>query len=220
MRTIAIGDIHGCVAALAGLLDWIAPSRDDTIVTLGDYIDRGPDSRGAIERLLLLAGQCHLVPILGNHDELLLDIVAGRQESLGFWLSFGGDATLASYGVSTAQEIPENHLAFLRGCLPWYETADHLFFHAGYDPRLPLDRQPGDVLRWRSLRDDAPGPHPSGKRAVVGHTSQRSGEILDLGHLVCIDTRCYGDLWLTALDVHSGQVWQVGPRGDRRERRE
>jgi serine/threonine protein phosphatase 1 len=74
------------------------------------------------------------------------------------------------------------------------------------------------VLRWRSLREHQPGPHVSGKIAVVGHTAQKDGEILDLGHLVCIDTYVYGDGWLTALDVQSGQVWQVGQEGRPRER--
>src|SRR5262249_57711237 len=72
-RTIAIGDIHGCPDALAALIDAVAPGRDDTIVTLGDYIDRGPNSRGVLDRLLRLAGQCRLVPLLRNHEEALLD---------------------------------------------------------------------------------------------------------------------------------------------------
>src|SRR5262249_47793301 len=71
-RTIAIGDIHGCPDALAALLDAVAPGREDTVVTLGDYIDRGPDSRRVLDRLIALAGRCRLVPLLGNHEEALL----------------------------------------------------------------------------------------------------------------------------------------------------
>ena len=76
--------------------------------------------------------------------------------------------------------------------------------------------QPSEVLRWESLRDVIPGPHVSGKRAIVGHSSQKSGEVLNLGHLVCIDTYCYGGGWLTALDVHTDELWQVNRRGDLR----
>jgi serine/threonine protein phosphatase 1 len=75
----------------------------------------------------------------------------------------------------------------------------------------------GSVLRWESLRNHQPGPHYSGKPAVVGHTAQKDGEILDLGHLKCIDTYCYGGYWLTALDVLSGRIWQADPGGQLRK---
>src|SRR5262249_48275007 len=96
-RTIAIGDIHGCPDALAALIDAVAPGRDDTIVTLGDYIDRGPNSRGVLDRLLRLAGQCRLVPLLGNHEEALLDALQ-EKDALRRWLTLGGAGTLRSYG--------------------------------------------------------------------------------------------------------------------------
>src|SRR4051794_17347253 len=96
-RTIAIGDIHGCSAALDALLDAIAPGPQDTLVTLGDHIDRGPDSRGVIDRLLALAYGCRLVPLLGNHEELLLAALRDRV-ALRRWLTCGGVETLRSYG--------------------------------------------------------------------------------------------------------------------------
>ena len=76
-RTIAIGDIHGCSAALDALLKTIRPRPEDRIVTLGDYINRGPDSRGVIERLIELKDRCRLVPLLGNHDQMLLEARSG-----------------------------------------------------------------------------------------------------------------------------------------------
>ena len=93
-RLIAIGDIHGCLAALRTILDAIAPGSDDTIVTLGDYIDRGPDSRGTIDSLIHLQSSCRLVPLLGNHDVMLIDILNGQPDLLPDWLLFGGNATL------------------------------------------------------------------------------------------------------------------------------
>ena len=76
--TIAIGDIHGCSAALDALLDAIRPRPEDTIVTLGDYINRGPDSRGVLDRLIDLGRRCRLVPLLGNHDQMLLEARSGQ----------------------------------------------------------------------------------------------------------------------------------------------
>ena len=216
-RIIAIGDVHGCSAALDAVLGAIDPRPSDTIVMLGDYIDRGPDTRGVIDRLIMLRGFCRLIPLLGNHDEMLLDILALRLCLLADWLSFGGHATLASYGCQAPQEIPEQHVAFLRACASWYETDGHFFVHASYQPRKPLKKQPTDVLRWASLREKLPGPHRSRKVAICGHTSQKDGEILDLGYLKCIDTYVYGDGWLTALEVNTGQVWQADKQGRKRE---
>jgi len=216
-RIIAIGDIHGCSAALDAVLAAADPRPGDTVVALGDYVDRGPDSRGALDRLIALGERCRLVPILGNHDEMLLDIVSLRPSLLADWLSYGGDATLASYGCTNPQGIPEEHIAFLRSCASWHETEGHFYVHASYLPRKPFKKQPADVLRWESIRDNVPRPHRSGKVAVVSHTSQKNGEVLDLGHLICIDTWVYGDGWLTALDVDSGQLWQADKTGRMRE---
>jgi len=110
-------------------------------------------------------------------------------------------------------DIPERHWRFLERRRPFFETDTHLFVHANYLPGRPLKEQPGEVPRWRSLDDFVPGPHVSGKAAVVGHTPQTSGEVLNLGHLLCIDTFVQGDGWLTALDVATGKVWQADERG-------
>jgi serine/threonine protein phosphatase 1 len=223
-RTIAVGDIHGCSAALAALLDAVRPGPDDTVVTLGDYIDRGPDSRGVLERLLALSGRCRLVPLLGNHEELLVAAARDRTAARS-WLALGGVETLRSYGWAPggprrrlADWVPERHWEFLAGCLGSYETATHLFVHAGYVAELPLAEQPGEALRWRVTDARTTKPHGSGKVAVVGHTPQRGGEVLDLGFLVCIDTNCHRGGWLTALEVDTGRVWQTDREGRLRGR--
>ena len=215
-RLIAIGDIHGCSAALRAILDAIDPQPNDTIVTLGDYVDRGPDSRGVLDALIGLSGRCRLVPILGNHDEMLLEICDGQTGLYEDWLLFGGDATVESYGGRVPEGIPPEHLELLRGCVPWYESDRHFFLHGSYLAPLPLAQQRLDVLCWGSLKFCEPGPHCSGKTAIVGHTAQRNGEILELGYLRCIDTCCYGDGWLTALEVETGQLWQADKTGKMR----
>lgn len=216
-RIIAIADVHGCLAALHALLEVIDPQPDDTIITLGDYVDRGPDSRGVIEQLIALAGHCRLVPLLGNHDEVMLEVCDGAEDVFDDWLLFGGEATVASYGGMVPEGVPQQHIDFLRNCLPFYETPSHFFVHGSYEADVPLQRQLSVVLLWDSLKFRRPGPHGSGKTAIVGHTAQHSGEILDLGYLKCIDTCCYGEGWLTALDVESGQVWQADKEGRMRQ---
>jgi serine/threonine protein phosphatase 1 len=214
-RTIAVGDIHGCSAALDALLAVLDLRPDDTLVTLGDTIDRGLDSRGVLDRLIALKDHCRLVPLMGNHDRMLLDALADRDgRAHALWRACGGIATLQSYGdVDDPGEIPAEHIRFLRSCRLSFETETHLFVHANYQADRPLAGQHEGILLWESLRDTEPGPHFSGKAAVVGHSSQKSGEVLDLGYLKCIDTYCYGGKWLTALDVGSGQLWQADARG-------
>jgi serine/threonine protein phosphatase 1 len=212
-RTIAIGDIHGCSAALEARLKAIRPCPQDLIVTLGDYINRGPDSKGVIERLIALANRCRLVPLLGNHDQMLLEAGSGLHTMT--WMRMGGIATLQSYGINRGlNRIPDEHTRFLETCLDYYETETHIFVHANYFPHTPMDEQPVTMLRWESITHMTPGPHETGKIVIVGHTSQKSGEILDLGHVKCIDTYCYGGAWLTALDVDTDEIWQADRDGN------
>lgn len=213
-RTIAIGDIHGHLAALDGLLAAIEPAPDDTLITLGDYVDRGPNSRGVIDRLIQLGRRCRLVPLLGNHDLMMIEICGdGQLDLLDDWLLFGGAATVASYGGDPPGDVPSEHLDFLRGCRLFHETERHLFVHANYDADRPLAEQSTDELLWPSLRARVPRRHISGKTAIVGHTAQKTGQVLDLGHLTCIDTYIYGDGYLTALEVDGGRLWQVDAQG-------
>lgn len=270
-RMIAIGDIHGCGEALQTLIQAIAPQPHDTIVTLGDYIDRGPDSYGVIEQLLKLQSRLELIPLIGNHERML-DLAREHPETQTWWESVGGLATLESYltaqgfgdklsmddstrsarpvsqnenddnhdsepvAQSQASDpdvsnswstmtplrelIPSTHQAFFDSCALAYETDTHIFVHANYDATRPLDEQSEEVLLWKHLTaKQIPKPHVSGKRVIVGHTPQVSGEILDLNHIVCIDTFCFGDGWLTGLDVHTNHVWQANQQGDVRDYR-
>ena len=120
----------------------------------------------------------------------------------------GGVVTLDSYGPSgQINLVPDIHFQFLESCLPWFETDTHFFVHANYEARFPLDEQGEHALRRISLRDHVPGPHVSGKIAVVGHTPQP--ELLDLGRLICLDTGCAYVGKLTAMEMGSGQTWQA-----------
>jgi serine/threonine protein phosphatase 1 len=126
----------------------------------------------------------------------------------------GGTATFDPYGPGRDLNlISDERYALLERCLDYYEADAHIFVHANYFADIPMDEQHFGMLRWESVLQMTPGPHLSGKTVLVGHTPQRSGEILDLGHVKCIDTHCHGGGWLTAFDVQTGELWQA----DRRE---
>jgi len=214
-RHLAIGDIHGCAAALAALLDVVQPTTEDVVVTLGDYVDRGPTSKTVIEILLEIGTHCSHVALRGNHELMMLD--AMRSDSwLGTWLGAGGNATLESYGGSFA-DIPSTHIDFLTNALlPYYECETHFFVHANAQADRPLDQQSDAARYWQKFRD--PEPHVSGKTMVCGHTPQASGQPIRNDHAICIDTKVYADDgWLTCLDVTTGQIWQANESGNTRE---
>src|SRR6056297_2221894 len=176
MRTIAIGDIHGCSKALRTVLEDIAPQGDDTVIFLGDYVDRGPDSRGVIDQILALEQQCHVVPLRGNHEVMLCGVLLSDLAP-DLWLSAGGKATVASYGGSL-KKIPQRHVDFLQRLRPFHETDQQIFVHAGYESDKPMSEQPDGPLYWEHLSAALPPPHQTGKRVFVGHTPQPSGSIL------------------------------------------
>jgi len=219
-RIIAIGDPHGCSKALDALLKACEPRQDDTVVVMGDFIDRGEDVPGVIDQLLALSETCDLIPLMGNHEEMLLGILGGQFADLAPWLSFGGKETLEGYGATTPWEIPPEHVQFMQSCRYWAEMDHHFFVHANYNERKKFPKMDATTLLWESLPQRMPGPHRSGKKAIVGHTSQKNGEILNLGYLLCIDTFCYGGGWLTAIDLTSGAFWQADVNGRIREAEE
>lgn len=205
MRTLAIGDIHGCASALDALLADVAPAPEDTLVTLGDYCDRGPSTPAVLDRLIGLGEITHLVALRGNHDQMMLN---ARRDPIARaeWLQVGGDATLRAYGSLDA--VPAAHWRFLEEqCVDSWECETHFFVHGGVYPDLPLWEQPRYVLYWQ--RFERARPHESGKVMVCGHTSQKSGLPANLGYAVCLDTFAYGGGWLSCLDIGSGLVRQA-----------
>jgi serine/threonine protein phosphatase 1 len=219
VRYLAVGDIHGCFKALETLAAFVPFSNDDLIITLGDYVDRGPDSRAVLDWVIARHRTGKLVALRGNHELMMLEARENMQ-AFKVWLRAGGDATLASYSSFVAGadqvDIPEPHWRFLKEDLRgWFETEKHFFVHAGAYADCPLDEQPGFMLYWESFDD--PAPHESGKIMVCGHTSQKVGRPRSVGHAVCIDTRAYGEEgWLTCLEVASGRYWQANQKGETR----
>jgi serine/threonine protein phosphatase 1 len=214
----AIGDIHGCARALGTLLDFVAPPLGSTIVTLGDYVDRGLDSAGVIERLIRLSETHQLIPLRGNHEEFMMDARDGA-EYLELWKRIGGDDALISYApdhlAPGLDVVPQSHWDFLDfACRDLYETDTHFFVHGGVDPDLPLAEQKRSILRWQTFPPAR--PHRSGKTMICGHTPQRSGMPATADRAICLDTGAGVGGWLTCMEVETGQLWQANERGETR----
>ena len=218
-RHLAIGDIHGCNTALETLIAYVGLRSDDTIVFLGDYVDRGPGTAAVLDFVIDLMKTHNVVPLRGNHELMMLDS-REKKSWLHAWLQYGGAETLASYSETVNPEdlfadIPAAHMDFLENqLLPHYECDTHFFVHANADADKPLDEQPDSSLYWRRFRD--PERHCSDKVMVCGHTIQESGEPANNGDAICIDTWAYGDGWLSCLNVESGTVWQANEAGETR----
>jgi serine/threonine protein phosphatase 1 len=213
-RTLAIGDIHGTLKAFDALLTAVAPTPEDHLVLLGDYVDRGPDAAGVLKRIIELKAKRKVTAIRGNHEDMMLAVRGGRIDLLREWMFSGGLETLLSYGGNraTVKDVPAEHWRFLeKELVDYLETPTHIFVHANCDPELPLGEQADYVLRWE--RCDAIRPHQSGKVIVCGHTPQNGGRPLNKGYAICIDTGAgYGER-LTCLDVRSGMLWQSNMKG-------
>ncbi len=217
MRTLAVGDIHGCAAAFDQLLEVINLRPQEQLITLGDYVNKGPNSRRVLERLLYLYENNQLIPLKGNHELMMLDALQGNKGH-SFWITVSGKAALASYpqmneNCDILANIPDRHWNFLQNhCLDYYETNNYIFVHANIDPKLPLDQQSNHDLFWQKLY-----PHPghySGKTVICGHTSQKDGCPVNMGHQICIDTWACGQGWLTCLELETGKIWQTNQKAE------
>lgn len=211
MRRFVIGDIHGCAKALRTLIEAIAPEPQDELVFLGDYVDRGPDSRNVVDQIIELQDHTQIVTLRGNHEIMLMGVALGGLDAK-VWLENGGKATVSSYG-GCLSKIPPGHLEFYQELVPYYETTDTIFVHAGYHHMLAMHQQDEATTYWTHLGYPLPMPHQSGKRVIVGHTPQGNGNVLDAGHVVCVDTYCFGGGYLTAFEVGSGEVIQADFHG-------
>lgn len=218
MRILAIGDIHGCSTAWDTLMSVVQPQADDLIVTLGDYVDKGPDSKGILDRLLTLYQTGQLVALRGNHEIMMLE---ARRSPHHFerWRKAGGQQALASYSIyerhPKLNQIPMEHWEFIeKTCVNFWETENHIFVHGNLDSTRSLYQQSPRYLFWVKFADAK--PHYSGKTMICGHTPQKNGKPLSKGYAICIDTWVYGEGWLTCLDVNQGNIWQANQKGEYR----
>jgi len=177
--TYVIPDIHGRYDLLcAGLAEIAACSRGKAgvVVTIGDYVDKGPDSKAVVDRLLSGAGEgLNLVALKGNHDVLMVDALRDTSK-MAAWIAKGGDAALASYGGDPAA-VPQTHIDWLGGLRMMHVDTHRLYVHAGVDPEIPLDRQGEATLLGK--RYPKGFPDGFGKLHVVhGHDNYPDGPLL------------------------------------------
>ena len=225
-RAYAVGDVHGRLDLLDDLLSQIEqdlerrPARRNLLVMLGDLIDRGPDSRGVIERMRTYRHDA-IKPyfLTGNHEEVLLRILNGERGIVADWLKFGGAECLQSYGCDPAQievghertalsfirrTIPPEHARFLAGFGDTLSFGDYLFVHAGIRPGVDLSLQAQSDLRWiRSPFLESDTNH--GVVVVHGHSINPIVE--DRSNRIGIDTGAYRTGVLTALVVEGEERW-------------
>lgn len=214
MAIWTFGDIHGYLRHFKQLLDFIPLAPEDSIVLLGDVIDRGPDSAAVLRQIHTLKETREVVLLRGNHEAMLLQARSNRQY-LPFWIECGGGATLDSYDAKSFNDMPEEDWRLFESSLLYHETEETIFVHANLDPNLEMHDQSKSDLLWRFY--DGPINHISGKFVVCGHSTQASGVPALRGRSICIDTLPEsGQGWLTAINCARRAYWQVDHRGNRR----
>lgn len=217
IRRIVVGDIHGCAKTFKKLIEEkIRPGREDELILVGDYINKGPDSKGVLDFLMELKKRVGgLIALRGNHEQILLDGLKYRWEEIAF-RNKGGIETLKSFGVRDLHEIPEKYISFIAATSYFYETGDFLIVHAGlnFDLEDPF-RDDYSMLNIRQMKVE---PAKIGNKILIhGHTplpwktiEAKIGEgkkdfeyNLDAG---CVYPEYEGYGWLAALDLNNWEV--------------
>lgn len=226
IRIYAVGDIHGRLDLFNAILGKIA--ADDKarkpasthLILLGDLVDRGPDSRGVVERVMELAdsgGQLHLIG--GNHEELMIRTWEGDKRSAGLFNRVGGRETMLSYGVDeleyesadlaeltqlAATYVPKAHIDFLRSFDDHIELGDYLFVHAGLRPGYSLEEQERSDKRWiRREFTDFEGDF--GHMVIHGHTIVE--QIDERPNRIGLDTGAFASGRLSAIGIEGSERW-------------
>jgi len=213
-KIIAVGDIHGEIHQLKNLFEKISIVSSDTIIFLGDYIDRGEDSKGVIDFILSLKDKCNVITLKGNHEEFAMDSLKFAGGDFGVirmfesWMNNGGIACLRSYNkhglkesnyIDTIHKMFKTHGDFFNDLQLTYETENHIFVHGYLSDILEAKEQEEFSCLWGRYQDIQ--PHKSGKTVVCGHTVQRGGVAND-GYKICIDTgSCFPYGYITAMVI-------------------
>lgn len=222
VRVYAVGDIHGCAGLLARACEFIASNAGKDaperkyLVFMGDYVDRGPDSRDVIEQLIKGVPGLLTLCLRGNHDQSMLNFL-GDPGFFRLWKGFGGRETLLSYDVTPpeheddeslfeardtfAEAVPETHIRFLESLPYFVRIGGYLFVHAGFRPGLPIAKQRREDMLW--IRDEFLDTRRNfGGTVVYGHTP--SARPADRGDRVGIDTGAYATGKLTVAVFEGG----------------
>lgn len=223
-RMFAIGDIHGCLNEPRILLEYLQAQQqldqDDLVIFIGDYIDRGSESKPVIEYLLEFKLKFPKTIFLrGNHEDMLLGYLGLEGSQGAAYIQNGGADFLSSYGLLDAPNedviisgIPEEHLKFLQETENYVIAGDYVFAHAGLSPLRALRSQRTEDLFW--IRDEFIGNiHHFEKTVVFGHTPYKD-ILFHIPYKIGIDTGLvYGNM-LSCIEVREGEIFQVGRGGE------
>lgn len=212
-QMIVIGDVHGCAEELKALVRQLPLNPDTTLLFLGDYIDRGPDSKGVIDIVLDLSQLFPVIALKGNHEWLLEEYLARPDNATasGNFILNGGSATLASYSTDgSTYTIPGEHIQFLRSLKLFHATDTHFYVHAGippgYDFSPKIDAKTAHQFLWIRevfLKSKTKWP----KMIVHGHSPVEEAEILP--NRINLDTGCVYGRRLTAMHMSTGRLYSV-----------
>ena len=188
---VVIGDIHGCARSLAALLEKLKPYEDRKFVFIGDYIDRGPDSKGVVDRVLQFAQNHDCVLLRGNHEQMMLDSQYTGDAQL--WMMNGGVTTMQSYeGAPIEVDLPPEHQKFYSNTNLYFDTPGYFFSHAGLPPDITVEEAKGDPDYENSFiwtRSHIGASRLKWEKPVIfGHTPVPEPVLDDL--MINIDTGC------------------------------
>lgn len=217
-RLLAIGDIHGCYDPLCELVEKkISIRHDDRIVMLGDYIDRGFQSKAVIDYIIDLRGKgFDIITLTGNHESMLLDSLIS-EKSMNNWFLNGGYETLASFGVESPSDLDHKYLHFFKNLLPYYIQENFIFVHAGFNDAVIDPFQDKIQMIW-SRRETYSNPVFDGRIIIHGHTPIPLPvcleEVSSGNRVINIDTGCvYGESGgyghLTAIELYTRDLFFV-----------
>ena len=215
MNLFAIGDIHGCLNELTSLHKKILTYdkfevKNDIIIYLGDYIDRGKNSKEVINQILKLKNNnIKTINLMGNHDEFMIDFLFNKKNNIKSWLNFGADQTFRSYNIEVVEfikdgfeedvidnlrktmikQMEESHINFFKNLELSYSSKNYLFVHAGIDPYKKLSEQSEKDYLWSRSEKFFSKDFKSEKIIVHGHTPEEN--IVNDPYRINVDSGCY-----------------------------
>jgi serine/threonine protein phosphatase 1 len=217
-RLLAIGDSHGCYRQLYNLVTGIINlTREDTLVMLGDYVDRGEDSKAVLDMIMKLATEeYHIIPLMGNHEDMMINAPGSPMDNYN-WMLNGGGETLRSFEVSSVDEIDKKYMEFISGMKLYHVIDNFIFVHAGFNDDITDPFEDRYSMLWER-RFEYNAPVFKGKTIVHGHRPHTLSELKEqLKHsppVINLDTGCvygkdYGLGDLTAIDLNKMEIYSV-----------
>lgn len=217
-RLFAVGDIHGCFDSFEKLIETkIKLRKTDKIILLGDLVDRGPQSKEVVDRIIDLQRQgFDIISLMGNHEEMMLKAL-DDEKYLWLWLQNGGDTTMHSFGIYALKDLNEQYIDFFRELKPYYQYLNFLFVHAGFNDSIPDPFADKYHMLWTCNRNHK-NPLLKNNTIIHGHkpitAEQCQLRVEKRNQTIDIDTGCvyfdregYGRL--TALELFSYQLFTV-----------